>query len=247
MPTEPGNPGGSRGISVLIDIPASSDPPVRPETWVLLAHGAGGHRDHPHIVDLAGLLRGLGLTVARYNFPYTEKALEPRASGTRSPPNPMPVLVDTVRAVAAAARGFLSDGLRVPKPKQLLLAGHSMGGRASSMALAEGLDADGLLLFSYPWHPPGRPDKPRVEHLSRIAVPTLCFTGTRDAFCERERLPGVFDRLPPDWTQAWLEGADHGLDTLKKSGRGREDVLAEVAEAVRKWLAGLPAVAAQGG
>jgi predicted alpha/beta-hydrolase family hydrolase len=245
MPTGPGIQGRTGGVSVLIDRPASSVPPVLPETWVLLAHGAGGHRDHPHIVDLAGLLRGLGLTVARYNFPYTEKALDPRASGTRSPPNPMPVLVDTVRAVAEAARGFRSGGLK--GPERLLLAGHSMGGRASSMAVAEGLDADGLLLFSYPWHPPGRPDKPRVEHLSRIAVPTLCFTGTRDAFCERERLPGVFDRLPPAWTQAWLEGADHGLETLKRSGRGREDVLAGVAEAVRKWLAGLPAVAAQGG
>jgi predicted alpha/beta-hydrolase family hydrolase len=183
--------------------------------------------------------------VARYNFPYTEKALDPRASGTRSPPNPMPVLVDTVRAVAEAARGFRTGGLR--GPERLLLAGHSMGGRASSMAVAEGLRADGLVLFSYPWHPPGRPDKPRIGHLPRIGVPTLCFTGTRDAFCERERLAGVFDKLPSGWTQAWLEGADHGLDTLKKSGRRREDVLAEAAAAVRQWLAALPAGVAQVG
>jgi predicted alpha/beta-hydrolase family hydrolase len=149
----------------------------------------------------------------------------------------MPVLVERIRAIAAEAREHPQGaGCR------LILAGHSMGGRASSMAVAQGLAADGLLLFSYPWHPPGKPDKPRIGHLEKIKVPVLGLTGTRDAFCERERLQGVFDKLPSAWTQVWLEGADHGLETLKKGGRSREDVMSQARAEIRRWLGGFDAL-----
>lgn len=190
---------------------------------VLLAHGAGGHKDHPHILDLSSVLTGLGLSVVRFNFPYKDRG--------KGPPDPMPVLVETMASVAAAAREALAPGA-------LFLAGHSMGGRAASMAVAEGLAADGLILFSYPWHPPGKADKPRTAHLGAIRPPVLCFTGTRDPFCDRNALSHFLGRLPSHWSQVWIEGADHGLDVLKKGGRTRADVLAGVSADLREWLTG---------
>jgi predicted alpha/beta-hydrolase family hydrolase len=178
--------------------------------------------DHPHILHLSAVLTGLGLTVVRFDFPYRKRG--------KAPPDPMPVLVETIASVAAAARKALS-------PEVLILAGHSMGGRAASMAVADGLAADGLLLFSYPWHPPGKPESPRTAHLDRIRPPVLGFTGTRDAFCDRNALAKALSSLPPHWTQVFIEGADHGLDVLKRSGRTRAEVLSALSADVRKWLA----------
>lgn len=186
-----------------------------------MAHGAGGHQNHSHILALSGLLRGLGLAVVRFDFPY-------RAKG-KGPPDPMPRLIETVSAVADGARKVMDPGF-------LILAGHSMGGRAASMAAADGLACDGLILFSYPWHPPGKTDRPRTAHLKRLQPPTLVFTGTRDTFCDREAMAEEFRRLPSGLTLHRLEGADHGLEVLKKSGRTREGVMAEVSGAVGKWL-----------
>jgi predicted alpha/beta-hydrolase family hydrolase len=210
--------------SVVLDPPNPGVKPVKPGTVVLLAHGAGGHRDHPHLLDLAALLKGLGLTVARYNFPYREK-------GGKAPPDKLPVLMETVRAAAAAVREAL-------KPKRLILAGHSMGGRASSWVASEGEPCDGLLLFSYPWHPPGQSDKPRTEPLDAIKIPVLAFTGSRDTFCDREALAPVLRKLAKKWSLHFLEGADHGLAVAKKSGRTREEVFAEMDQALRSWLSG---------
>jgi hypothetical protein len=114
-----------------------------------------------------------------------------------------------------------------------------MGGRAASMAVAEGLAADGLILFSYPWHPPGKTDQPRTAHLGRIRPPVLCFTGTRDPFCDRKAISRVLASLPSHWSQVFIEGADHGLDFLKRDRRSRDDLLAEISADLRKWLAAL--------
>lgn len=210
---------------MVIDPPAPGVKPVLSDAVVLLAHGAGGHRDHPHLLDLAALLRGLGLTVARYNFPYRER-------GAKAPPDKLPVLMETVRSAVSAVRSELG-------PKRLILAGHSMGGRASSWVAAEGEPCDGLLLFSYPWHPPGRTDKPRTEHLGKIKVPVIAFMGTRDTFCDREALAPVLRKLAKKWSLHFLEAADHGLAVTKKSGRTREDILAEAGDALRTWLPAL--------
>lgn len=162
--------------------------------------------------------------MVRFNFPYKERG--------QGPPDPMPVLMETLASVAAAARAALA-------PESLILAGHSMGGRAASMAVAGGLECRGLLLFSYPWHPPGKVDRPRTAHLGRIGRPVLCFTGTRDPFCHRESLSDTLASLPSGWTQVFIEGADHGLDVLKKSGRTRAGVLAGISADVRQWLPAL--------
>jgi uncharacterized protein len=190
---------------------------------VILAHGAGGHKDHPHMLDLAEALSAAGLSPHRFDFPY-------RAEG-RSFPDRMPVLVESYRAEAERL-------LAKEKPKRLILAGHSMGTRAALALAAEGFPCRGLILFSYPLHPPGHPEKLRLDHLDGLRVPVLILSGTKDAFSSPKLMEKAWSGATRR-THHWIQGADHGLKVPKASGRSRADVMGEVAEACRAWLAGL--------
>jgi predicted alpha/beta-hydrolase family hydrolase len=165
-----------------------------------------------------------GFHVVRFNFLYREKG--------SSRPDPMPLLKETIAAVATHARG------QVPAAR-LILGGRSMGGRAASMLAADGFPCDGLVLLAYPLHPAGQPEKLRDAHLAKIEVPVLCLNGTRDALCRRDLMERVVDRLAGQWTMHWLEGADHSFHVLKSSGRSDTDVLNEIADASGAWQTGL--------
>ena len=156
------------------------------------------------------------LEVVRFNFPYRDK-------GAKRPDN-MPVLKETIVNAATAVA-----------PGRLLIGGRSMGGRAASMLAADGFACDGLLLFAYPLHPAGQPEKLRDAHLRQIPVPVLCFNGTRDALCTRELMDAAVGSLA-NWTMRWLEGADHSFRLLKSSARTESDVYSEIAEATAAWL-----------
>jgi predicted alpha/beta-hydrolase family hydrolase len=100
-----------------------------------------------------------------------------------------------------------------------VLGGRSMGGRICSMAVADGLPAVALVLISYPLHPPGKPDKPRTEHLPRLDLPCLFVSGTRDAFGTPAELEAATATIPGDVTHVWLEGKAHDL-------KGADDAIA---------------------
>ncbi len=181
---------------------------------VLLAPGASAGRDQPALVALERALEPW--PVERMDFPY-------RKAGRKSPDRE-PVLVEAVRAEAAA----LSEQTGVP-PERIVLGGRSMGGRMCSIAVAEGLPALALVLVSYPLHPPGRPDRMRTEHFPKLSVPSLFVSGTRDAFgspCELEEATAT---IPGPVTLVWVEGGDHGLRAKDR----------EVAAAVRPFVDGL--------
>ncbi len=86
-----------------------------------------------------------------------------------------------------------------------------MGGRICSLAVAEGLACAGLILVSYPLHPPGRPDRLRTEHFPTLAVPCLFVSGTRDAFGGPDELTAATAAIAGPVTHRWIEGKDHGL------------------------------------
>ncbi len=162
---------------------------------LILFHGAGGDRDHRLYLRMEDELQ---LAVARCNFPYRDKG------PGRRPPDRMPKLIASIRERAAE----LAEGWGV-SPFSLVFGGRSMGGRACSMAVAEGMPAAGLLLLSYPLHPSGKPDKLRTEHLPDVSVPGLLVQGTRDPFGTptefAEHMPGYAGPLD----EVWLEGANH--------------------------------------
>ncbi len=204
------------------EIPFLADEETR-ETVVILAHGAGSHMEHKTLEWLASLARQPGASVVRFDFLY-------RALG-KSMPDRMPVLMETYRAVIGSVRERLA-------PKRLIIGGHSMGGRVASMIESEGRIADGLLLFGYPLHPPGQPEKLRDTHLPAIKTPTLQINGTRDDFCGPEIMAKVAANLDPDtWTLKWIEGADHSYAVKKSSGRSRKDLEIEIRSALSGWLA----------
>jgi predicted alpha/beta-hydrolase family hydrolase len=169
------------------------------------------------MLKLADVLSPYG-GVVRFNFPYRENG--------SARPDPMPVLKQTILDIAERERGS----------KKLLIGGRSMGGRAASMLAADGFACDGLLLFAYPLHPAGRPEKLRDAHLPQIRVPVLCFNGTRDALCTRELMERAVAGLP-NWRMHWLEGADHSFRVLKSSGRTEAGVYEEIAEIARSFIA----------
>ena len=194
---------------------------TNPQALFVCAHGAGGHMEDAGMQRLSTVLRGRGVDVLRFNFLY-------RALGSRRP-DLMPRLIECFEAVVALARAELGKS-------RVIISGRSMDGRAASMMAAEGFDCDGLLLLAYPLHPPGKPERLRVEHLPKIRVPVLCINGTRDTFCTRELMEKALESVQTDWTMHWIEGADHSFRVLKSAGRSGEDVYAEVGEEVSRWL-----------
>jgi predicted alpha/beta-hydrolase family hydrolase len=187
-------------------------------SWgLLLAPGASAGRDQPALVAIDRAASGAGLRVERIDFPY-------RLAG-RKAPDRAPVLVGAINDAARA----LADHV-----DQVIVGGRSMGGRMASIAVAEGLPAAGLVLISYPLHPPGRPDRLRSEHFPELSVPCLFVSGTRDSFGTPAELQAAAAAISGPVTFEWVEGGDHGL-------RRSDDA---VAASVMGWLGSLGIAAA---
>lgn len=177
----------------------------------LLFPGAGTGADHPSLVAVEEALAPLPVT--RADFPYRKEG--------RKAPDRAPKLVAAV--VDEAAQLAQRTGVA---PERIVLGGRSMGGRMCSMAVAEGLPAAGLVLICYPLHPPGKPERLRIEHLPQITVPCLFLSGTKDPFGTPAELEHHTAAIAGPVTHVWLEGARHDL-------RGRDE---EIAGAIAAWL-----------
>jgi len=176
------------------------------------------------MLALTEALHAHGVNVVRFNFLYTERKSRR--------PDSMPRLEECFAAVTTRIREEVN-------PETLIIGGRSMGGRAASMMAAKGFACDGLLLFAYPLHPAGHPEKLRDAHLPSIRVPVLCFNGTRDALCDRDLMHTALEQVKTRWDMHWLSGADHGFHVPKSSGRTDAEVLDEVANSTKSWIADL--------
>src|ERR1700731_3488985 len=172
--------------------------PVTPSgDGLVLAHGAGSNSKAPLLVALAEAFAGMGLTVLRCDLPYRQK----RAFG---PPGP---------GDAAHDREGLKNAvgsLRKLLPGRMFLGGHSYGGRQSTMLCADEPNlVDGLLLLSYPLHPPRKPDQLRTQHLPKLRTPALFVQGTRDPFGSPEEMESALSLIPAKHLFLRIEGAGH--------------------------------------
>jgi predicted alpha/beta-hydrolase family hydrolase len=181
---------------------------------LLLTPGAGSSADHPSLVAIEEAVAPL--PVDRHDFPY-------RRAGRRAPDR-APVLLADIREAAAAlvARAHVN-------PARLVLGGRSMGGRIGSMAVAEGLPSAGLILISYPLHPPGKPETPRTAHLPALDLPCLFVSGTKDPFGTPAELEAATATIPGPVEHVWVEGKGHDLKGAN----------ALIASTVAEWLRGL--------
>lgn len=206
---------------------AAHTPSRREGPAVLLTHGAGGDLDGAGLVALAELLTSLGCRVVRVNLPHREAGQRGAPRADRS--------VGAFRHIAEQVRS------RYPREKRWVYGGKSYGGRVASMAVAEGLEAVGLLFYGYPLHPPGKPEKLRVSHWPSVGVRCLFLQGERDTFCDLALLEENLTKLPRRATLHVVRGADHSLEIpAVASAEGRRQpasrVIAGLRDVVGPWL-----------
>ena len=187
--------------------------PVAAEA-LLLTPGAGGSADHRTLVEIEAALRDR-LPVRRHDFAY-------RRAGRRSPPRADRVTQELVEELPQ-----IEAELSV-SPGTLLLGGRSFGGRVCSMAVAQGAPAAGLVLLSYPLHPPERPERLRTEHFGRIDVPCLFVSGTRDPFGTPDELREHTEAIAGPVTLRFVDGARHDPD----SAAARQAIIKHITD----WL-----------
>ena len=190
------------------------------EATLVLAHGAGAGQNHPFMRKV-----GLGLATRRVNvvtfdFPYMRER--------RHVPDKAPVLEKAFREVIDAAREWSG---RQP----LFIGGKSMGGRMATHLGAQGLEGfRGIVALGYPLHPPGRPDKPRTEHLPSIRVPVLIVQGERDTFGTPDELqPVIATMTETNVTLHVVPGGDHSLAVR---GKKKDDAFDDVLDVVARWI-----------
>jgi hypothetical protein len=205
-------PAGSNFESLL---DRDSEPPVRgylhrsekSTAGLILAHGAGSNSQAPLLVALADAFCAAGVTVLRVDLPY-------RQVRPHGPPGPGDATRDREGLQNAVAE------MRKIVPERVLLGGHSYGGRQATMlCAAEPELVSGLLLMSYPLHPPRRPEQLRVQHLPNLRNPSLFVHGTRDPFGSIEEIQGALKLVAGETGLLAVEGAGHDLDFKKKAGK----------------------------
>lgn len=186
---------------------------------LILAHGAGSPMDSPFMNTIATGLADRGLRVVRFEFPYMA---DRRIGGKKRPPNPAAVLEQTWREVFEAHRS-----------ETTFIGGKSMGGRIASM-LADDLGADGLVCLGYPFHPPYKPEKLRVEHLSELRTHALIVQGTRDQFGGPDEV-ATYD-LSDAIEVVWVETGDHSFKPTVASGTTEAEALEFAIDAVATFI-----------
>ena len=112
-----------------------------------------------------------------------------------------------------------------------------MGGRIASL-VAEEAGVAGLVCLGYPFHPTGKPNRLRVQHLESIKTPTLIWQGERDPFGSREEVAGY--KLSPSVQVAWVEDGDHSFKPRKTSGRTGQQNWEMALEEIEMFLEALP-------
>lgn len=186
---------------------------------IVLTHGAGSDRESPLLLALADAFAEASKLALRCDLPY-------RQSRPRGGPSPAGAARDREglrRAVAA---------LRQIAPGAMLLGGSSYGGRQASMLAAEEPTlVDGLLLLSYPLHPPGKPERLRIEHFPRLSVPILFAHGSKDAFGTLEEMRREIAGIAGKTQLLAFERRPHGLVTKRDGDQAARQTAAEIVAA----------------
>jgi len=174
--------------------------PARPTgKAIVLTHGAGADCQSKLLVEMSNALAGSGFTVLRFDLPF-------RRARPHGPPSPSSAIRDRDglrRAVSI---------MREQKNSQVFLGGHSYGGRQATMLVSEEPQlADGLLLFSYPLHPPRKPNQLRTSHFPRLTTSAFFVHGTRDPFGTTAEMSSALELIPAPHAMFEVDGAGHDL------------------------------------
>ena len=196
------------------------EPSGIPAGVVVLTHGAGGSRESTLLQRICDEWAGRGWLAVRYNLPYRRR--RPKGPPSGSAATDRAGIVEAIDVCRGLAEG------------PLIVGGHSYGGRQTSMVVAAAeVMVDVLTLFSYPVHPPGKPERARTEHLPDITVPTVFTHGTSDPFGTPAELRDAAALISAPTEVVEITGARHDL------GSKTLDVPALAVDAALRLL-GLP-------
>jgi uncharacterized protein len=193
--------------------------PSNASTALILAHGAGAPMDTAFMETVALGVAKAGVRVLRFEFPYMTRR---REDGKRRPPDRQPVLLECWRSVFKSVQS-----------ERVVIGGKSMGGRMASL-IADEVGAAALICLGYPFHPPGKPDRLRTEHLRDLVTPTLILQGERDPLGTMAEVAGY--ALSGAIHVHWLGDGNHDLAPRKKSGRTNEQNMSEATDAITTFL-----------
>ncbi|MFN8227411.1 MAG: alpha/beta family hydrolase [Mycobacterium sp.] len=193
------------------------EPEGTPTGIVVVTHGAGGSRESPMLVRVCDEWARRGWLAVRYNLPYRRRRPKGPPSGSAK--------ADQAGIVEAI------DWAHAQNIGPVIAGGHSYGGRMTSVVVAEGTPVDVLTLFSYPLHPPGKPERARTEHLPDITVPTVFTHGSADPFGSIEELRAAARLFGGPVEIVEITGARHDL------GSRTLDVPALAVDAALRMLA----------
>jgi uncharacterized protein len=182
-------------------------PDVPNRNALILTHGAGSNAQAPLLIAFAETFCEVGFTVLRCDLPY-------RQVRSYGPPGPGDAARDRagLKNAITAMRKIVSG--------RIFLGGHSYGGRQSSMLCAEEPElVSGLLLLSYPLHPPRKPEQQRTQHLPNLRTPTLFVHGSHDPFGSIAEIEQALKMIPARTKLLAVEGAGHDLGFKGKAQR----------------------------
>lgn len=189
---------------------------------IVLTHGAGANCRSVLLTAVAEAFTGAGFSVLRCDLPF-------RQNRPFGPPGPG----DARRDREGLKRAV--EALRKLAPERVFLGGHSYGGRQASMLSAEDADlASGLVLLSYPLHPPRKPEQPRTQHFFSLRTPALFVHGTRDPFGSGEEMELALKLIPAKTLLLPVENEGHDLGFKGKSAR--EELPGVVLTALQKFF-----------
>lgn len=199
-----------------------------PRAVLWIGHGAGGRKDAADTLALAAALPGLGITVVRFEQPW-------RVAGRSVAPRPAALDVGWMAAAPHVAE--IAAGL------PLIVGGRSAGARVACRT-ADDVEAVAVVCLAFPLHPPGRPEKSRIDELLQPTVPVLVLQGERDTFGNADEVSAAIDAAAPasdpaatrDIRVTPVPGADHSMAVLKSSPLDAPTVARLVVETVRGFI-----------
>ncbi|WP_437230848.1 alpha/beta fold hydrolase [Planctomicrobium sp. SH661] len=195
------------------------DGPKKAKTCLVLAHGAGESSSSKFLSGFAEHFAEQRHRVVRFDFPYMAAR---SIDGRRRPPDKESVLRETWKAVVES----------LPYDR-LIIGGKSMGGRIATL-VADELQVAGVVCLGYPFHPAGRPEQLRVEHLETIQTPTLIVQGEIDPFGSREEVESF--QLSDKVQVHWVPEGDHSYNVKRGSDRSLEQNLKNATRSVEQFL-----------
>lgn len=195
---------------------------------LILAHGAGAPADSEFMEQLSAAFVSEGVSTVRFEFPYMARR---REDGRKRPPDRQPRLLEHFREVI----------LQIFREQvgPVFIGGKSMGGRMASLLAAEPDIAEmvcGCVCFGYPFHPPGKQDRWRVEHFDRFCVPALIIQGTRDPFGKQEEVHSCAPVSESDCRLHWLEGGNHDFVPLARQPETQTMLIEQAAQVASAFM-----------